>query len=67
MDKQVQNPEVLSKSLFDAIKKECPQFLSSYYVLSKFHEHLTTNFTHKVWKDGRIVLTPKKQSNEQSS
>lgn len=56
--------EVLSPEVFEYLKKNAPNLISSYYILSKFYEHMTNDFTHKVWKDGRIVLTPKAKENE---
>lgn len=59
---ELQKAEI-SQELFDTIKAKCPEFLTSYFVLVQFYDHLTNNFTHKLWKDGRILLTPKKNEN----
>lgn len=58
--KEVQKFEkkILDKEVFEYLKEKAPEFLQSYYMLSKFYEHMTNSYTHKVWKDGRLVLTP---------
>lgn len=58
MDESVRK-DTLDKEVFDYLKGKCPEFLHSYYVLSKFYETMTNNFDHKVQKNGKIILTPK--------
>lgn len=61
------NKQVLSKEVFNYLKKNAPDFLHSYSVLSSFYVRITEEYTHKTWKDGRIVLTPiKSVENEKS-
>lgn len=62
-----EDKKFLSEDSFNYLKEHEPEFLRSYYILVKFYEHMTNDFTHKVWKDGRIVLTPKTLENEEVS
>lgn len=58
---------VLQKEVFDYLKKKAPEFLQSYAVLAAFYTKMSEDYVHKVWKDGRLVLTPiKDKTNEQS-
>lgn len=58
----VEKPQV-SKETLDWLLKHDKDFLMSYYVLLQFYDSLSAQFTPKKWKDGRILLTPKKQTN----
>lgn len=58
--------KILSQEVFDFIKEKEPNFLQSYYVLLSFYLRITNDYSHELCKDGRIVLTPKTKSDEQS-
>jgi hypothetical protein len=61
------NKQVLSQEVFDYLMKNAPDFLRSYSVLASFYVRITEEYSHKTWKDGRIVLTPiKSVENEKS-
>lgn len=57
----------VSHETLDWLFKHDKDFLMSYYVLLQFYDSLSAQFTPKKWKDGRVLLTPKKQTNETSS
>lgn len=61
MDKET---KCISQEAFDYLVKHEPEFLRSYSILAAFYTKLTSEYEHKRWKDGRIVLTPKSKSNE---
>lgn len=59
--------KVLSAESFKYLQEHEPEFLRSYYILSNFYVHLTEHYTHKVWKDGRLVLTPYPSNDEENN
>ena len=57
---------VLNKEVFEYLKEKAPEFLQSYAILASFYTRMSEDYVHKVWKDGRLVLTPiKNKTNEQ--
>ena len=48
----------LSKRELRYLRNHCPSFLDSYKKLLAFYKSATECYTMKVWKDGRVVLTP---------
>lgn len=61
------NMKELSKEVFEYLCKNAPDFLHSYSVLAAFYVRVTEQYTHKAWKDGRIVLTPIKSNENEKS
>ena len=61
--KKNEDKNQVNKNTLDWLMKNDKDFLMSYYVLLQFYDSLTNFYKPKKWKNGKIVLTPKSNSN----